>query len=216
MKKKVIYSVIVFLFCVIHIHAQEDKQINIKTTWGIKTEMNISGFFVSGTHMIDSKMKPGFSAGAFLNLEFTENFALQGDLLYHYKTSGFDRQDIKGKYRYWGMEIPVYAIYQWKLNKGNRFYMGVGPYAEFGFSANLKRGSQKIDLYEKEGNSESEISAMKDSNVGFGIMAGHEFPNGLQINIAYKVGVTNILDANSNSFSLLPSTISLGIGYRFR
>jgi len=218
MKKNL--SILIFIFIVgfAKTNAQESKkhQINIKTTWGIKAEANVSNFFISGTSVIDSKMKLGFTAGAFLNLEFTGHFALQGELIYHYKSSKFDREDIKGKYQYWGMEIPVYAIYQWKLRKGNRFYMGIGPYAEFGFSAELKRGSEKIDLYKKGQISGSEISAMKDSNVGFGIIIGYEFANGIQLNSSYKIGMTDILDANSNSVSLQPNTISLGIGYRFR
>jgi len=190
------------------------QQIAVNTTWGIKAEVNLSGFFISNVSVLSSKMKPGFSAGAFLNLEFSEHFALQGELMYHYKTSEFNRESINGKYRYWGMDIPIYAMYQWKLDNKNRFYIGIGPYAEFGFSAILKRDSEKTDLYEKE--QVSEISAMKDSNVGFGIIIGYELPNGFQINAGYKTGVTNILDANSNSISLLPNTINLGIGYRFR
>jgi len=212
----VFVSVILLIGYSVPIKAQEKHDITVKTTWGIKSETNMSSFFVSGISVVDSKMKLGFSAGAFLNLEFSDHFALQGDLLYHYKTSDFKREGINGEYRYWGMEIPVYAIYQWKLSKGNRFYTGIGPCAEFGFSAKLKRNNQKIDLYEKNKNAESEISAMKDSDVGFGIIIGYELSNGFQINAGYKIGVTNILDANSNSFSLRPNTINLGIGYHFR
>lgn len=41
-------------------------------------------------------MKLGFSSEVFLNLAFSSHFALQDDFLYHYKASGFDREDING------------------------------------------------------------------------------------------------------------------------
>ncbi|MBB4037881.1 hypothetical protein GGR21_003802 [Dysgonomonas hofstadii] len=210
------FILILMIGCCISLNAQESnkKHLDVKATWGIKAEANISNFFISGTSVIDSKMKLGFTGGAFLNLEFSEHFALQGELIYHYKSSDFDREDLKGKYEYWGTEIPIYAVYQWKLAKGNRLYAGIGPYTEFGFSAKLKRNGEKIDLYEKE--KLAEVSAMKDSNVGFGVIVGYEFANGIQINGSYKVGITNILDSNSNSVSLHPNTFSLGIGYRFK
>lgn len=86
--------------CCISLNAQESnkKHLDVKATWGgIKAEANISNFFISGTSVIDSKMKLGFTGGgAFLNLEFSEHFALQGELIYHYKSSDFDREDLKG------------------------------------------------------------------------------------------------------------------------
>ena len=140
---------------------------DIKTTWGIKAETNMSNFFISEKPVaISSKMKLGFAGGAFFNLEFNDHIALKGELMYYYKTSEFDRGNIKGKYRYWGMDIPVYAIYKWKLSENNSFYIGIGPYAEFGFSAEIKRDGEKIDLYEKGQISNSKISAMKDNDVG--------------------------------------------------
>lgn len=195
------------------VSAQQEEK-NVITTWGVKAEANLSGFIVSGTSLVDSEMGFGGTGGGFVNIQLSEHFALQGELLYHFKSSQFDRQDIKGDYQYWGMEIPFYAVYLRELRNNGRIYAGIGPYAEFGFSAELKRNNEKIDLYEKD--DATEVSAMNDFNSGFGVMLGYEFPCGIQLNVGYKISITNILDANSSSLTLLPNAVSIGVGYRFR
>lgn len=212
MKQKLIVMFL-FIMCTIGAHAQKAGH-DTKTTWGIKAETNLSGFFISETSAISSSMNVGVTAGWFVNFEFNDYWALQGNLLFHYKESALDRQNLPGKYTYWGSEIAIYAMFQRKFQRGDRIYVGLGPYSDFGFDARLKRGNEKIDLYKKDG--ASEVSAMQDFDSGFGILLGYEFRNGVQINAGYKVGVTNILDANSSEFKLIPHSVTLGIGFRFK
>ncbi|MFV0469421.1 MAG: porin family protein [Dysgonomonas sp.] len=217
MKKMILIVIAIMEVSISYLQGQDNKNQQIqalKPSWGLKAEANMSNFFISGTSILDSKVKIGGTFGGFLHLELTDHFVLQGELLYHYKTSKLNRDDLNGDFRYWGMEIPIYAIYQKKIGGGKRIYTGIGLYSEFGLSANLYRNGEKINLYEKD--QSTDISTMRDNNIGFGFIGGYEFANGVQINLGYKIGVTNILDANSYSFSLLPSTISMGIGYHFR
>jgi hypothetical protein len=46
-------------------------------------------------------------------------------------------------------------------------------------------------------------------------MLGYEFNNRLQIVASYKIGFINALEANKDNASMLNSTFSLGLGYRF-
>jgi hypothetical protein len=193
--------------------AQNENHKPAQISWGLKAEANYSGFLVSGTSIIESKVKPGGTFGGFFHVELSEYFALQGELQFHYKSSRMDRDGMKGDFRYWGMEIPAYIMYQKKFRNKTRLYTGVGPNAEFGFAAKLKRGTEKINPYEKD--KSTDISAMKDSGAGFGFILGYEFVNGIQINTGYKISVTNILDANSSSFTLRPHSFNIGIGYHF-
>lgn len=211
-RMKIIFAIL-FLGSFLSLQAQDKTPITVKTTWGLKTETNLSGFIISGTSEVSSKMKAGVSAGGFVNFEFTRHWVLQSELIFHHRTSAMDRQQLPGSYWFWGVEVPIYAIYQYKLPKENRIYIGMGPYGEFGFDAQLKRVDKKMDLYAKDGI--TELSAMKDSDVGFGILLGYEFACGIQLNAGYKLGVANILDNNSSSFTMLPQAVSLGIGYRF-
>ncbi|MDR2955244.1 MAG: PorT family protein [Prevotella sp.] len=214
MKKIIFILILATTFCSILVAQEKDKYLDIKVTWGVKAEVNISGFFVSGMSEISSKMRTGGTGGGFINVELTKLFALQGEILWHYKSSDFIRQGNKGDFQYWGTEIPMYAMFRWNLKNDRRVYIGIGPYGEFGYSAKLKRAGKTIDLYEKD--KATELSAMEDFNSGFGVTAGYEFANGLQINVGYKVSITNVLDANSSSIKMHPETVSIGLGYRFK
>lgn len=175
--------------------------------------MNVSSFIHSGIGDSKSKMKFGFSTGGFLNLGISKSFSVQGEMLFHYKTSDFEWSNQTGEYRYWGMEIPVYAMYHYCFSKGNRLHIGIGPYTEFGLGASFKYGGIKQDLYEKD--SATGLPALCDSNTGFGIKLGYEFVSGFQINATYKASVTNLLDENSSRIKMHPQTFSIGIAYRF-
>ena len=214
MKNKLLILILIFGISPYYLSAQDTDDKPVKPTWGLKADMNMSAFIVSGVSEVDSKIGIGATLGGFLNLELSKHFVLQGELLYHYKTSELNRKDLNGDYQYLGMEIPIYAIYQRKVNKNSKVYVGIGPYAEFGFYSKLKRGGEKIDLYEKD--ETTEVSAMLDFNSGFGVLAGYEFANGIQLNAGYKISITNIQDANSSIIQMYPYAISLGVGYRFR
>lgn len=190
----------------------EDKQ-NIVFTGGALLETNISGFLHSGVENGNSIMKPGFSIGGFLNLGIIQPFSVQGEMLFHYKSSKFEWNNQKGNFTYWGMEISIYAMYHYTFRKGNRLHIGIGPYTEFGFDAKFKHGGKSADLYEKNGS--TGLAVLQDSNSGFGVKIGYEFVSGFQINASYKASVSNQLDANSSQIKMHPHAISIGVAYRF-
>lgn len=199
------------LLCCAALSAQEEIR-KIKFSGGPKIELNISKFVPSRHSGIDSHMRSGATAGGFLRIGVSKRFAVQGELLYHFKNSyiGMDgRSDIQ----YWSMEIPLYAMYLWHCGRRHLIYIGAGPYSEFGLSAVAWSNGTRINLYETE--SEKEVSSMRDSNTGFAFMAGYEMPCGLQINMGYKISISDILDANSNQTAFYPMTVSLGLAYRF-
>lgn len=190
----------------------ENKQ-KIVFTGGALLETNLSGFLHSGVENGNSVMKPGFSIGGFLNLGIMRSFSVQGEMLFHYKNSKFEWNNQKGDFTYWGMEIPVYAMYHHVFQKGNRLQIGIGPYTEFGFDAKFKQGEKKADLYEKDGS--TGLAALQDSNSGFGVKIGYEFVSGFQINASYKASISNLLDANSSQTKMHPHAVSVGVAYRF-
>lgn len=193
--------------------AAEKKTQKIQFTGGFIAEMNLSYFVHSGIEKGESDMKPGVSVGGFLNMGISRRFSVQGEMLFHYKESGFSWDKYTSRYQYGGVEIPIYAMYQHEFPQGNRIHIGIGPYTEFGFRATLKKDGVRHDLYQKNG--ENGLPALCDSNSGFGIKVGYEFASGFQINATYKSGVVNFLEANSGEAKLLPQTASVGIAYRF-
>lgn len=207
MRKLSILIFTLLLLGIVTVNAQELSHTHIRTTWGVNAEANLSNFYMSHIQNAKSTMNVGFTAGANVNIDFTKHFALRVGLGYNYKNSDYKYNGVNGEYQHWGMEIPVYAIAKWDLPNKGRIYCGGGPYTEFILSATVKKGGTTTNL--------TKIAAFKESNNGFGIIVGYELPSGLQFNAGYKLSVTNILDENSSNGTLLPATISFGIGFRF-
>lgn len=224
MNNKRTFAIIVFaLVCVGTTYAQseaitvseppsQEKQ-NIVFTGGAILEGNLSGFFHSGIKDGNNVMKAGFSLGGFLNLGVIRSFSVQGEMLFHYKNSEFEQGSQRGDLVYWGVEIPVYAMYHYTFSRGGCLQVGIGPYTEFGFDAKFKHGGKEADLYEKDGS--TGLAAFQESNSGFGAKVGYEFVSGFQINASYKASISNLLDANSSQVKIHPHAISIGVAYRF-
>lgn len=181
---------------------------------GFKAESNISNFIISGMPDAKSNIKIGTAFGGFVKLDITEHFAMQGDVFALYKTSTIKKGDIRGKYEYGGLEIPIYAMRQWNMNEGQRSYFGIGPYAEWGLNTILKIGKSEIDLYEK--NEATNKAYMKKLGFGFAVFIGYEFRDGTQINIGYKISITNALEEDRDKASIHSNIVSLGVAYRFK
>lgn len=179
---------------------------------GPKVEGNASNFFLSGMPGVKSKMNVGGSIGGFIGIRMSEHFAIQEDIMVNYKTSSLKQKGKKGNFEYLGAELAFYAMGNWKMNNGNRFSIGVGPYIGYGLDAKYKVNDEEINLYKK--GSEVEIPFSRFS-LGAALTAGYEFKCGFQINASYKLGIMDMLDLNKSNMSMLPSTVSLGVAYRF-
>ncbi len=181
-------------------------------SYGVKAEANMSNYLLSDLDDMKSTMKVGASLGGFMNINLSENFAVQPELLFHYKASEYENKPtgIKNDYEYWGMEIPVYAVGQMNLGTG-KGYVGFGPYAGLGFS--YKNTTADLDLYKKYENDDK--ATMSRWDFGLACMLGYEFNNKIQINASYKMGLIDNLDAGKDDATMRTQTVSLGVGYRF-
>ena len=179
-------------------------QVNAQISGGVKAGANMSNYFLKDMGGSKSKMKVGATIGGFAKYEFNDMFAVQGDLLFHYKASEFENKALRTKtdMEYWGMEIPVYGIIQKNFGTG-KGYFGAGPYVGLRFS-NENDGT---DLYDHD--------TMHRFDFGVGCMIGYELGLGLQINAGYQVGLINTLDSGKGDSKMRTQTISLGLAYRF-
>lgn len=179
---------------------------------GPKVEANMSHLFLSDLPGVEGKMNVGGSVGGFLGMRMSEHFAVQEDIMMHYKTSTLEQDGVEGDFEYIGAEITFYAMGNWTLNNGGRLLLGVGPFAGYGISAKYKVDGVETNLYEKNGNDEAILNPL---NVGAAVTVGYELKCGLQINASCKYGIMNMLDANKENAAMRPGTISLGVAYRF-
>jgi len=210
MKKIAIITIIVLGISITKVNAQSVKTfLQERLSYGLKLEGNGTNFLLSDMPTVKSEIGFGGTFGGFLKINLSEHFAIQEDILYSYFSSELKQNGVTDTYEYFGMEVPIYFMGQWETASCGHFYVGVGPYFGMGFAAKLK--DKDIDLYKKyDGNA----PFMKRMTYGGAAQIGYEFKSGLQINTSYKIG-TNMLDANKDASSMLPSTVSAGIGYRF-
>lgn len=201
--KRVIFGLMIILGFV------ADKA-NAQVTYGVKANANMSNFIASDIDDLDSKMKVGGSLGGFLTIDLDDRFALQPELLVNMSSSEFKNAGVKGDFRYWGLELPIY--FMGRIDAGNdKAYLGVGPYLGLGLSAKNEVGGKKYDLYDKD---EAGDLLMQRFDFGFGAQAMYEFDFAMFISGSYKIGVINALDSGSRG-KILPQSVSVGIGYRF-
>lgn len=185
----------------------------VRFTGGPVAEMNASGFVHSGISGGRSTMDIGANLGGFVDMEITRWFSIQGCMTFQYKSSDFEWTGETGRYKYWGVEIPLYAMFHLPLRGGDRLSLGVGPYTNFGLGASYTVNGQKLDVYEKD--KDTGLPAMTDTDTGFGFKVGYEFSSGLQINATYRISATNVVDANSSKAKMYPQAMSVGVAYRF-
>jgi hypothetical protein len=88
-------------------------------SYGVKAELNMSNFFLSDLDDYSSRMKVGPNLGGFMKIDLHENFAIQPEVSFFYRTSKIKEEDSPNdKFKQWGMVIPVYAIGQTELAMG--------------------------------------------------------------------------------------------------
>lgn len=191
---------------------EKSNDIKMQISGGVKIESNITQYMVIPQEIFRGCCNVGASAGGFVRIDLVKNFAVQGELLAHYKSSIVE-SDSRDYVEYWGLEIPVYAMYNLHIDKGHWVSFGLGPYCEFGLYAMIWEAEGGRNLYDTE--LKGEIQAMDESNSGFGALIGYETPFGLQVNVSFKMSITNILDANSNKAAMYPMAASVGVAYRW-
>ena len=182
---------------------------NMNASFGLKANANMSDFIIRDMDDYRSNMGIGASTGMFLKLE-SRHFALQYELLLHYKTSEREGQS-KTNFKHWGPELSVYFMGQINTGSG-KFFVGAGPYAGLGLYATQNPGN--IDLYKKDKTIDK--SVMRRPDFGLGVILGYEFGNGISVGGGYQAGLINRLSAEKDAMSMRNRTVSLGIGYRFR
>lgn len=186
----------------------------LEISCGVKAEANMSGIIKTGSEKLETSMRPGVSAGGFLNLQVSSHFSVQADFLLHYKNSILEQNATRGHNVYFGGEIPLYFLYHFQLAPlSGRWSVGGGPFTEFGFKSSITYNGKTMDMYKID--EASGYPIFRDSNSGFAVLVGYEFPCGLQLNAGYKVGVSSLVDADQRVVALRPHTVSVGVAYRF-
>lgn len=199
--KKIILTAIVFCSaCMMNVNAQTS------TSFGVKLNGNLTNVRLSDRQGSSTSFNPGATAGGFAKIEFTENFALQPELLFNYTASKIKFGGDKTRFKYAAVEVPVYALGQFKAGNG-KLFLGAGPHVGYGFSADSSL--EKLP----EGHPGENKIELDHWYVGGSALIGYEFSNRISIQAGYQMGFD--VSSNSKESKVKTQNISLGIGYRF-
>lgn len=178
----------------------------IRTSFGIKLNGDLSNVKVSAGENETASFKPGVSAGGFAKIGFGSHFVFQPELLFSYMEKKIKRVSEKTRFKYASVEVPLYAMGQFDAGDG-KLFVGAGPSIGYGFG--IDSHIEKLSC-EEEGPTKLE---REDWYMGGSVIAGYEFRSGLSLQAGYKVGYN--LHAKSKTSGTNTQTFSLGVGYCF-
>lgn len=184
--------------------------------FGLKGGLNLANF--SGdTEGADLKTHVGFNAGGFVEIKFSEKFAVQPEILYSTQGTKFENigdevdgvfytGDIKFNLAY--INVPV----MFKYYAAEKFAIEAGPQIGFLVSAKTKT---KLD-----GFSQTVEGDIKDSfeSIDFGLNLGasYDFTENLSLDARYNLGLANIAKTEvGDDTKLHNSLFSISLGYKF-
>lgn len=207
MKKVILSAIAVMAFGMAN--AQDVK-------FGLKGGLNVSNF--SGdTEGIDFKSRFGFNAGGFVEIKFSEKFALQPEILYSTQGAKVDNfnLDVDGigtvnadvAFNLAYINVPV----MFKYFAAEKFSLEAGPQIGFLVSAETKT---KVDGY---GSSKVDIKDNFESiDFGLNLGAGYDFTENLSVGARYNLGLANIAKTEEGDDSKVHNGVfSLSVGYKF-
>jgi hypothetical protein len=180
------------------------------TTFGFKAAVTTNYFTLKMDDGAEQKYignNTGFYVGGVANLQFSENFALQPNLLFAMKGGdGIEGLKINTFY----IDLPVNFLYT-----NNGFFAGAGPNFSYGVSGTAKAEDEKVDIFDQE---EAGFLTLKRFEIGANVIMGYTFPSGLSISATFTPGLNNIYkgeEDNDQDITSHNKSFGFSIGYMF-
>jgi len=118
------------------------------------------------------------------------------------------------------LEVPLNAIARFEAGPG-KFFIGAGPYVGLGLSGKYKQKvTSNIDGGTETISDESDINfgdgedELKSLDFGVNGLIGYELSNGLNLNLGYGLGLSNIAGKDSGATSK-NKIFSISVGFLF-
>lgn len=211
MKKLILVCSVVAMSC-----------ISSAQTIGLQAGLNLAsqsiGSNESGGFTINTSSKAGFLIGAVAQFPVSSSFTFRPELNYIQKgsktTGETSDESVTIALNY--LDLPLNVVYSSAAGSGKVFF-GAGPTIGYGLSGytKVKSGQQEITQDIKfDGKSEDEVNDenghLKALDMGFNLLAGYSFSNGLFADAGYSFGLSNITPAVGSSLKNKGFFIKLG------
>lgn len=206
---------------------------------GVFGGANMNNFIITRNHHpMSSHMRIGGEIGGFLDFSLSKHFAIQPQVIFTAHQNYFASTDTTNRLWSFGMEIPIYFLGRFGNLTQGYFQFGGGIFTHFTFASNTGK-YKSVDEAAKPASAPKKAAAtteptefeydysrlytLHNNHFGICVMAGYELPFGMQINLQYKVSLSDIAGFYSEMKGqqvadalIYPQSISLCIGYRWR
>ena len=205
---------------------------------GLLAGANMSNFIITRDHhTMSSHRRIGAEFGGFLDFCLSKHFSIQPQVIFTAHQNYFAATDTTNRLWSFGMEIPVYFLGHFGNLRQGYAQFGGGLFTHFTFASNTgkyksvdaapipaetpkKVVSEEVTEYEFD---YSRLYTLHNNHFGLCIMGGYEFPFGMQINVQYKISLSDIAGFYSEMKGqkiadalIYPQSVSLTLGYRWR
>lgn len=203
--KIIIITLIISMFVLVELSAQQSNSSESKIKWGVKAGLNLANATGSGIEFLTgskgkANTKLGIVFGALLEYKLSTKFSLQPELLY--SQQGFVKKTAGENYvlhlNY--INIPLMAKYY----PSKKFSIAIGP--QFGFLLSSKFNSKETlgqtavrQKIVKNKNETTDVDKyFKKTDFGINFSLGYQLENGLGLNAGYYLGIKNIFKYKAN------------------
>ena len=164
-------------------------------TYGIKAGATFPTVYTSPSLPVSNITL--FYVGGIVDMPLFSMLSIQPGVSFVGKGFEQNKNNVSTNYNIWYLEIPLNLVAKKEIGPG-KIFVGAGPYIGFPVATNSLKIGTDINLID----------------FGFNFMLGYELDKGLDINVAYGLGLLNIM-RNSGSQTTKNSVFSVGLGYSF-
>ncbi|SHF85698.1 porin family protein [Dysgonomonas macrotermitis] len=196
----------------------------------IKAGAGLSNVYVSANDKLDSDMKLGYQAGAYVDYTLPNNLFFQSGLIFETKGAKYEQNPQYNYFDYgynssyadvsvWQnekvsinsiyLQVPLYVGYKFEVADNLSVYFSGGPYFAYGIggkatietSLNGEKEKNKVDVFGDE--------AWKRFDAGFSLLLGVERKR-FSFNAGYDFGMVNV----DRQYDVYNRNLFVNVGYR--
>lgn len=173
-----------------------------QTYFGFKVGANFANF--SGD-VENNTIKPAFHVGGVVEVQISDFFSVQPEVLF--SVQGYQNKDNTSiKYNYNYVNLPVMVRYFVTDN----ISIDAGPQVGMLLSAKISTGNEEL----------TDVKDLSNSlDYGFNLGASYEMDSGMNINVRYNYGLSNINNnddvVDAEDIKINNTVIQISLGYKF-
>ena len=204
---------------------------------GVLVGANMSNFLITRDHhTMSSYMRIGAEVGGFLDFNLTKHFSIQPQVVVTAHQNFFAANDTTNRLWSFGIDIPIYFLGRFGNMTQGYLQFGGGIFTHFTFASNTgryqsvdqtpiaqpspKRAAAPTEQVEFD---YSSLYKLHNNHFGVCLTLGYEFTFGMQMNVQYKISLSDIAGFYSEQKGkeianalIYPQSVSLCFGYRWK